>query len=353
MTSTIYKHEAQADLPGVAFGPMRQMIMTQVKSAGLKVIEDQEGRLTVETAHGLIGLRPGTSVETAGIVAAADERWLFVMKNAVLQQMRHVMPEVAESMRWTDGDNEGALPPNFTFAHVREVTQLGPVFLRVTLEAEDFSAYQNDAIHFRLVQPQKGLEPAWPTLAPNGAIKWPDGESAPHKPVYTARTVDHASNRLVTDVYIHEGGRTTEWAQEILSGERERRVVGLVGPSGGGHLNADRVLLASDETGFPAAARLLENLSDGARGQILLEAEHGADCAYPVDAPEGVEVVWLSRSKGDVLGQATLAALEQHAGAKIWFAGERHQATRLREAAKAAGWPPGDLRISGFWTAKD
>lgn len=353
MSSTSYKHESQADLPGVAFGPMRQMIMAQVKSSGLKVLEDREGRLTVETAHGLIGLRPGRRAETAGMVAAEDERWLFVMKNAVVQQMRHMLPEVAENMRWTDGDSEGALPPNFAFAHVREVVQLGPVFLRVTLEAEDFSSYRDDAIHFRLVQPQQGEEPVWPTLAPNGSIKWPDGENAPHKPVYTARAVDHASNRLITDVFIHEGGRTTALAQDILAGERERRVVGVVGPSGGGHLQADRVLMASDETGFPAAARLLENLPDGARGQIYLEAEDGADCDYPIDPPEGIEAIWLCRSKGDVLGEATLAALERNTGAKIWFAGERHQANRVRDAAKASGWPVGDLRVSAFWTAKD
>ncbi|MEM9843981.1 MAG: siderophore-interacting protein, partial [Pseudomonadota bacterium] len=212
MSRANYKHESQTDLPGVAFGAMRQMIMAQAKSSGLKVLEDQEGRLTVETAHGLIGLRPGMSAETAGMVAAVDERWLFVMKNAVLQQMRHVLPDVAENMRWTDGDTEGALPPNFTFAHVRDVVQLGPVFLRATLEAEDFSAYRNDAIHFRLVQPRPGAEPAWPGLAPNGSIKWPDGENAPHKPVYTARAVDHASNTLITDIFVHDGGRTTAWA---------------------------------------------------------------------------------------------------------------------------------------------
>ncbi|MEM9047486.1 MAG: siderophore-interacting protein [Pseudomonadota bacterium] len=353
MRPTAYAHEAQADLPGVAFAAMRQVILAQAKASKLSVLEDAAGRLTVETAHGLIGLRPGQAAETAGMVAATDLRWLFIMKNAVVQQMRHLMPDVAEAMRWSDGDVAGSLPPNFQFMRVVEVAPLGPVFLRVTLEGEDLSSYGDSAIHFRLVQPPAGdVAPQWPTVAANGSTVWPDGPGAPHKPVYTARSVDHAANRLVTDVFIHEGGQTTGWARAVMAGARGRRVVGLVGPSGGGLLAADRVLMASDETGFPAAARLLENLADSATGTLLLEAEEGARCAYPIAAPPGIALRWLARSQGENLGQAALDALPDHTDAKIWFAGEQQQARRLRDTAKAAGLAPADLRISGFWKAQ-
>lgn len=352
MSNTDYTHEALADLPGIAFSAMRQMILAQAAGANLTVLEDDAGRLTVETAHGLIGLRPGIAAETAGMVAARDPRWLFVMKNAVIQQMRKVLPDVAEAMRWSDGDAMGSLPPNFQFVRVQDVVPLGPVFLRVTLEGEDISTYGDAAIHFRLVQPPEHVEPEWPSVAPNGSTDWPEGPGAPHKPVYTARYVDHGANTLVTDVFIHEGGRTTVWAQQAMAGNRERSVVGLVGPSGGGLLKADRVLLASDETGFPAAARLLEGLPEGATGEILLEAEEGAACGYPIAAPEGVHLRWLARSRGELLVEAALAALPDHAGAQVWFAGERQDAQRLREAAKVAGWSVGDLRISAFWKAR-
>lgn len=344
-----YPHKAQADLPGIAFSAMRQMILAQAKASRLTVLEDDEMRLTVETAHGLIGLRPGVESETAGMVAATDERWLFVMKNAVVQQMQHALPAVAEAMRWSDGGAPGRLPPSFSFVRVTDVVELGPAFLRLTLSGEDLSSYGDSAIHFRLVQPPKGVEPQWPSVAANGSIAWPEGPGAPHRPVYTARSVDHARNTLVTDVFLHDGGRTSEWATEISRGGRERQVVGLVGPSGGGLLSADHVLMATDETGFPAAARLLENLPEGATGQILLEAEQGKACDYPIDVPEGIEAVWLSRARGDVLGDVTLAAMANHAGAKIWFAGEGHQATQVRNAAKAAGWESGDVRVSSFW----
>ena len=352
MLDTDYPCEAQADLPGVAFAAMRQVILAQAKGANLTVLEDSDHRLTVETAHGLIGLRPGKTCEAAGMVAARDARWLFVMKNAVLQQMRQLLPEVADAMRWSDAEEQGAFPPNFSFVRVRDVVQLGPVFVRVTLEGEDLSAYGDDAIHFRLVLPLPNAEPEWPGIAANGSISWPEGPGAPHRPVYTARAVDHGANTILMDVFVHEGGRTTDWAEELRSGTRTRQIVGLVGPSGGGLLGADRVLIASDETGFPAAARLLENLPDGAIGQVILEAEKGAFCDYPIAVPEGLSLNWLSRVNGERLDEATLAALPGHAGAKIWFAGERAQATRVREAAKAAGWAADDLRISGFWRAE-
>ncbi|MEM0946304.1 MAG: siderophore-interacting protein [Pseudomonadota bacterium] len=344
-----YTFQSQADLAGVAYSAMRQMILAQAHASGLKVLEDANHRLTVQTAHGLIGLRPGVETETAGMVAAVDERWLFVMKNAVIQQLQHVLPELAASMRWSDGDEPGTLPPNFAFVRVKEVAPLGRVFLRVTLQGEDLSSHADTSIHFRLVLPPPHGEVEWPSVAENGSIIWPDGPGAPHRPVYTTRYVDHAQNTIVTDVYIHDGGRTTKWAQDAMSGRRERNVVGVVGPSGGGLLDADHVLMATDETGFPAAARLLENLPKGAKGLVILEAEHGEACEYPIEVPEGIQVKWLSRAAGDNLSDETLAAIPKHAGAKVWFAGEREEAARVRQAAKSAGWEAGDLRVSGFW----
>ncbi|MEM1151554.1 MAG: hypothetical protein AAGI03_13510 [Pseudomonadota bacterium] len=99
--------------------------MMQVKSAGLTFLEDEYRRLTVETAHGLIGLRPGKTAETAGFIGAVDEHWIFVMKNAVVAQMQHVMPGVAAQMCWSNWPEAGSLPPSFSFVEVREVSELG------------------------------------------------------------------------------------------------------------------------------------------------------------------------------------------------------------------------------------
>ncbi|MEM6759835.1 MAG: siderophore-interacting protein, partial [Pseudomonadota bacterium] len=161
------------------------------------------------------------------------------------------------------------------------------------------------------------------------------------------------THTLIMDVYIHEGGRVYEWARSHIEKPGQRRVVGILGPSGGGLMEADRVLMATDETGFPAAARILDNLPDHTTGDLLLEADGGAACDYPIDIPPGITVSWLARAQGDNLRDQTLAALPAHAGSKVWYAGEREDARAVRDAAKAAGWEAADLRVSGFWRKSD
>ncbi|MEL7013165.1 MAG: siderophore-interacting protein, partial [Pseudomonadota bacterium] len=344
-----YPFASHADLPGVAFTDMRQVILEQAKSGNLPILEDRDQRLTVETAHGLIGLRPGIESEIAGMVAGQDARWLFVMKKAVIGQMRHMMPAVADAVRWSDSGEVTALPPNFQFMRTIQVEQLGPVFLRATLQGEDVTTYGTDSIHFRLVQPVLEGHTDWPTVAQNGSIKWTDGPGAPHKPVYTVRSVDYDAGQIITDIYLHDGGKTTEWAAEIKEGSKARNVIGLIGPMGGGLIKAKRILMAADETGFPAAARILENLPGDATGEIFLEAENGAECDYPVEAPKDLRVTWLSRAKGDRLLDAVLGRYTDFSDTPIWFAGEKDQARQLREITKEAGYDSENLRISGFW----
>ena len=347
-----FPFSSQTELPDITFAAVRQMMLVQAKAANLTVLKDDETNLTMRTAHGLIGLRLEKQTSVIGLVAAQDERWLFVMKAAVADQMRSIMPIVAQAISWSNSPAEGLLPLNFIFAEVCNVTQLGRDFIRIKLRSENLSRYGEDAIHFRLVQPPKEGEVHWPSVAASGKVIWPEGASALHNPVYTTRSVDQLTNTLETDVFIHDGGRTTAWAQDVLSGGRNRRVVGLIGPIGGGLMTADRVLIACDETGFPAAARILEALPKGAVGDLFLEAEHGAECAYPIVAPLGITMTWLARADGQYLGDAVLTALPRHRDSKIWFAGEREDARRLRDAAKGLGSAASDLRVSGFWRKK-
>ncbi|MEM6712435.1 MAG: siderophore-interacting protein [Pseudomonadota bacterium] len=260
------------------------------------------------------------------------------------------MPNV-DASSWNRPETTAPLPANFTFAQVRDVSRLGSAFFRVTVQAEDVSQYGDSSIHFRLILPNLSGVTAWPTVAANGSIKWAEGEDAPHRPVYTARWVEHESNLMAFDVFIHEGGRTTDWASEIMAGHDVRSIVGLVGPAGGGLMHADHVLLTADETGFPAAARILEKLPAAAIGTALLEAENGEACDYPVSSPRDIKIHWLSRARGEALGPAVIQALSEHEGARLWFAGERSQANAVRDAALQEGWDSEGLRVSGFWRA--
>ena len=87
-------------------------------------------------------------------------------------------------------------------------------------------------------------------------------------------------------------------------------------------------------------------------GDVFLEAENGAECAYPIVTPKGITVTWLARAGGQHVGDAVLTALPKYRDSKIWFAGEREDARRLRDAAKGLGSAASDLRVSGFWRKK-
>lgn len=351
MTRKHYREEARADLPGVAFDSIRKMLLLEVDEHGLTLQEDEPGQVTVETGYGLIGLREGVDTPVAGMVAASDSRNLFVMKNAMVEHLRTVLPDLAEAMRWSDSAEIGGFPPNFQFGQVTRVARLGDAFLRVTLKVEDVSIFGDESIHFRLVLPPRGITPDWPAVAPNGSTRWPKGPGAPHIPVYTVRSLDRASNVLFMDVFRHDGGRVTEWCEELHAGDMRRSRVGIVGPGGGGLVDAQSLLIASDETGFPAVARLIEGLHAGATAEMILETADGAETAYPIPAHEGVSVRWLSRRTGEGIADAALEALPGHPTSAIWFAGEKKDARRLRSAAKTMGVPGTKLHIAAFWAS--
>lgn len=350
MSRPEYPHTVTADLPGLSFDAARAIFQDQAKAGHLAVVDDNDRAFVLNPDHGLIGIeRTATGIQA--IAAAEDDRWMFIMKNAVVVQMKKTQPDLAAALRWSDADDTGAVPPTFTFVTVQSVEPLGQAFLRVVLKGDDFSAYGRESIHFRLVQPAKDGPPSWPTLAPNGSVKWPDGDNAPHKPVYTARAIDPVAGTLTVDIYLHEGGKTIAWAREVMAGDQTRARLGIMGPIGGGLLDDDAVILAADETGLPAAARILENLPAHATGQLLVETDAGQGADYPLNVPDGVRVTWLSRDAGDTLGRAMMDAMATPHKTAVWFAGERGQAAKVREFAKDAGWNPKELRVNGFWKA--
>ncbi len=348
-----YPLKVYADLQATSFAEARDCLLAMATAGHLSILEDDASTLTIQSDHGTMGLSASDDGTVTAVATAEDDRWMFIVKNAIVVQLKKQFPEVTENMRWSDAGQGPVLPPTFTLVTVREVYPVGSAFLRVVLEGDDFAAYGRESIHFRLVQPPKGKDPAWPFLAPIGSVKWPEGEEAPHKPVYTARSIDHAAGTLVTDIFLHEGGQTIEWAREVMSGDRSRANIGIMGPLGGGLLEAQNVLLAADETGMPAAARMLENLPQGVTGTLFLESGEGAGCDYPLNVPDGITVKWLARNEGDSLEQAMIKAMATPFEADVWFAGERGQAARVRDFAKNAGWDPKELRISGFWKAPD
>ncbi|MDB5665526.1 siderophore-interacting protein [Cypionkella sp.] len=96
------------------------------------------------------------------------------------------------------------------------------------LTGTDLSRFPQGGLHFRLLLPRLGHAPLWPRIAADGRTEWPEGPDAMNRPVYTVRDIDPAGAWLDLDVYLHEGGRVTEWTQNAMQGTW----VGLMDSSG-------------------------------------------------------------------------------------------------------------------------
>lgn len=361
--STAFPLEARAELCDVGFSQLRAVMLQQAQAHELKILEDSDSAVSIEvTAFGQYRLAARGSGTVVTITAALPDR-LFMLKDGFCDTLAQLLPKAAESLRWTQSASpsqtevaaprqpgqppQPQLPPNLHFTTVQSITSIGTAFLRVQVKADDLSSFQDDAIHFRLVLPPEGCSaPEWPSVSASGATLWPKGDKALHRPVYTTRWIDRAAGLMAFDIFLHAGGRATNWVRAAAVGDQ----LAIAGPGGGGLVQSNKIVLFADETAFPAAARILENLSADSQGQITLVAEQGAACGYPITAPKGVEVIWLTRSEaGDIAERALTAraALPDHF---FWFAGEKSTVTPVRTAIKASDPAPGTTYIAAYWS---
>ncbi|QBR94504.1 siderophore-interacting protein [Nocardioides euryhalodurans] len=213
---------------------------------------------------------------------------------------------------------------------VVRVEQLSPSFVRVELGAAVLADFGVDGPLYdqriKLVFPNdagrlasfSGADESWFSTW----LDIPEAERG-HMRTYTVREVrgTGVDTRLVVDFVLHledgasgPGGR---WAAGARVGDRLVLIAPRKGEAFGGIEfapgTARHLLLAGDETAVPAISAILECLPEGSRGTAFLEVPVGAD-VLEVEAPVGVEVVWLPRD-GAVLGERLHAAVVAHLGA--------------------------------------
>ena len=339
---------AETNLPGLNFEAMKLVMLHEAQEHDLPVTENTDTKLCLETPFGRYTLHDadaGVRVE----VSAAKQDWLFMLKEGLVEHLIHFVPDVVDTLKWSDADQAGGLPPNFHFATVQSVRPVGTSFLRVRVKARGLSSFQDDAIHFRIVLPLHSNEDVeWPFVSENGSTVWPKGDKALHRPVYTTRWIDHAQGLMDFDVYIHEGGRVTEWARRVEPGSQ----VAVVGPGGGGIPQTNRILIFADETALPAAARILEALPEDSQGQVTVQMESGAHCAYSLSAPSGLSITWLDRDAGPALAERALIAMAEYPDHFLWFACEKAEVQRVREAFKQKNGDTANAYIAAYWSAQ-
>lgn len=350
--------ESQARLAALDFATLQAAIRSQAKARGLTVLEDSATRILVELREvGSYEARPLDSPVKGGseirVRAALPDR-LQLLQGGFAEHLADIDAQTATALRWSGGAAAGSLPPNVHLTRLRSVTPLGRSFLRIAIQAQDLSSFREDAIHFRLLLPPAGCtSPQWPQLAENGATLWPKGDKALHRPVYTTRSICHDSNTMEFDLFVHDGGRATNWARSARAGDQ----LAIIGPGGGGIPDTRRILIYADETALPAAARILETLPRDSTGTALLLADGGADCGYPVSAPPGISLRWINRATtpdNSPLATAALADLPDHCDHFLWFASEKSETKQVRETLRPAGADPkvdaATSYIAAYWS---
>ncbi len=336
--------QSEAEMPDLSFAAMRMAMLHEAEEHELPLLTNSDQEIICGTPFGNLGAA-ATDTGLCLRVSAARPDWLFMLKESMVEHLLHVIPDAIAGLRWSDAEEVGALPPNFQFVKVQSVQPVCSSFIRVQVKVANLTSYDETALHFRVVLPQPGqTNVVWPSVGANGATIWPKGDAALHKPVYTARRVDHENGLLEFDVFLHDGGRVTDWVRQLSPGD----TTAIVGPGGGGVPAVDQINLYGDETGFPAIARIVETLPPHVTGRVALSPQDDAARDYPFTPPKGMTVDWLPA--GQSLTESALADLAAMPDHFLWFAAEKTQVQPVQKALKAAGIPTTSSYAGTYWS---
>lgn len=226
-----------------------------------------------------------------------------------------------------------------------------PAVVRVTLRGAPDVVATADPTLAVLVPRVGDRDPAWPAVARDGRVVWPQGSHGVSLRSYTARRQDPATGEVDVDFVRHGDGPAAAWAAAAQPGD----VLGLASSAPLGERPAGWLLLAADETALPAVARILAAADPATRGVALLEVAGPAE-EQPLPVPPGVEVRWLHRGDAEpgtvpLLADA-VAALDPPAGEEVfaWVAAES-AAVRAVRADLRGRWGLGRAQhhAIGYW----
>lgn len=188
---------------------------------------------------------------------------------------------------------------------------LSPHFIRIELGGEDLADFGVDGPfldqRFKLIlPPPDGTLPDLRGTGDDWYSVWnalPVDEQGSMR-TYSVREVrgEGTDKRLFVDFVLHlepgAAGSAASWAAAAQPGDNLIVVGPRLGADWGGIEyepgDADRVVLAGDETAVPAISRILGDLGDDVQGHAFLEVPVSADI-LDVSAPAGFAVTWLPR----------------------------------------------------------
>lgn len=345
-TTPLPEFQSEALLPDQEFAPIEQLIRAEAAEHGLELHTGHGRSVWCQVEAGEFGAKQrGNGVLVFARSHTAEA--LTAMQQAIHDHLAHHLPQVAAALRWPSARTAGQRPVNFSLAQLASVARLSQDFLRVRLTGAELQRFAGtESIHFRLVLPQPGnVAPDWPQTGANGQTVWPRGDKALHRPVYTVRAVNAVQGWLDLDIFDHAGGRAVDWARTAPPGAS----IGLLGPSGGGIPQAASLVLAGDETAYPAIARIVESRRDGDDTVVFLL---GARDAYPMPRPPGLR---LHHLPGGVPALAArLVQTPPAAHSYLWMATEKSGIEALRKLVFGPlGHDKALTHLSAYWQGKD
>ncbi|NYD66320.1 siderophore-interacting protein [Agromyces atrinae] len=263
--------------------------------------------------------------------------------------------------------------PNVLFrAFVATVRRVSTGFVRVTLRGDDLA---------ELVP--RGLDQRIKLLLPQG--RYPDElrhaflaesdwrsrwRSVPlsERPAMRSYTIGEArpeSRELDIDFYVHaRPGPGSAWAlraavgDELLLSAPDRRLEqgthGVQWAPGA----ARHVLIAGDETAFPAIAGIVRSLAGDARTDVAIETGHADDAELVTRwSPQAVVVERGDRRGGEALLEhvtewaATHGSTAAAAGADFyaWCATESARVAEIRDVLARSGIDSDRIHVQGYW----
>jgi NADPH-dependent ferric siderophore reductase len=242
--------------------------------------------------------------------------------------------------------------PRFRPVEVQAVTRVAPRLVRVTLGGEGLEGFEPPAPaqHMKVLIPPPGTrKPAIPTPGPDG-MEWPADEPRPAVRTYTPRRWDAETGTLEVEFILHGEGPASTWAEQATVGDE----LAVAGPGGRVSLDfeADRYLIAGDETAIPAIGTLLEALPAAAAITVFVEVG-SADDQVELPVTARTDLTWLPRRQPDAWGvelAAAIAAAAIEEGTQVWVACEAVAVRRIRTyLLKEREVPVRAVVTRGYW----
>lgn len=244
-----------------------------------------------------------------------------------------------------------ALPEAYFRAQVIEVRHLSPVMRRIVLGGEGLADYRSSGAPdewFRLMVPPGRQQQAELPTRQGQQFHFANPQPAPRW--YSLRRWDTDRHRLALDVVVHDHGAATRWAESVQTGDE----VLISQPHGRGiDTTADWVLILADQTGIPAACRILESLAPHQHAHAVFEAPNEAATFTP-SSPAELKVCWAYNPDPATIPSPLSAAVRTvdlpSGQGYVWMAGEAACARDVRRYFRhELRWRSQHFDIVGYW----